>query len=77
MKKKYKKRTKGYTKEEKKSLKELHYYKVQRPKYISTQYNIDKDLVIYFVNEYKQKQEEQIRFNNNHLNSEDFLKHRY
>jgi hypothetical protein len=77
MKKKYKKRTKEYTKEEKKYLKELHYYKLQRPKYISTQYNIDKDLVIYFVNEYKQKQEEQIRFNNNHLNSEDFLKHRY
>lgn len=77
MKKKYKKRTKGYTKEEKKSLKELHYYKAQRPKYIPTQYTIDKDLVIYFVNEYKQKQEEQIRFNNNHLKAEDFLKHRY
>jgi len=74
MKKKYKKRTKGYTKEEKKSLKELHYYEIKRPTYTKQEFKLHKDLVSYFINECKEEQEKQKVFNSNHISCENFLR---
>jgi len=74
MKKKYKKRTKRFTIEEKKSLRELHHYELVKPKYVKCKINITKDLVLHFINECKEQRAKKEIFNKNHICSEQYLK---